>query len=121
MKNSPVKRAKAVVCVLLGLMLVISSVISSSAFDRSQTSGVRTSHSEQKNKWDDIEQKAEVIRRNPNLYHQIEGMETKAAEVTHDRYSRVFLTESGKFITRIYSDPLTYTDVDGKARDAVRI
>ncbi|MDR1953521.1 MAG: hypothetical protein LBQ21_03460, partial [Clostridiales Family XIII bacterium] len=68
------------------------------------------------NTWEEIEEQSEVILKDPNLFTEPEGAVMDGAEVHHDRNSRTYLLEDETYVTRLSSEPLTYTDDKGKER-----
>ncbi|MCC8023390.1 MAG: DNRLRE domain-containing protein, partial [Clostridiales bacterium] len=69
------------------------------------------------NRWEEEPQDGEVLLKEPILSEDLEENALLESEVEHDRSSRTFRMQDGSYLTRVYTEPLTFTNSRGNEKD----
>lgn len=113
-------RIRSIICIILSVAVLAGSLPmpafaagmilereANTDFERSDETNEPEIHDEEEN----------VVLRAPEPGEEPCEPEIDGEEVSHDAVSRTYLMEDGSYLTRIYDEPIMYTDQEGRSVD----
>jgi hypothetical protein len=111
-----IRKPAAITLVTLLIAAYIPNILLVGSFAEDVNTDFESAAGTEETAWEDPPAEEGVILSEPILAGD-PAEEAPGIETEHDRESRTYQLSDGSYLTRIYAEPLTYTDANGREKD----